>query len=131
MIEIILENLINILAAALMALMGILGSLITAKLSERTRLESINAAQQELMSMAVQTVGELQQTVVDKLKASRADGKLTENEIRALGSTLVEKTLEKLSAPAAKLLNAAGVDIIALIHGAAEDYLTERTSVSL
>lgn len=123
MIEIILENLINILSAALIALMGILGSLITAKLNEKTRLQSINAAQQELVYMAQQTVGELQQTVVDKLKQSRADGKLTESEIKALGTALVEKTIEKMSQPAIKLLNSAGVDIIALIHGTAEDHI--------
>ena len=127
MIEILLENLINILAAALIALIGILGSLITAKLNEKTRLQSINAAQQELIHMAQQTVGELQQTVVDKLKASRADGKLTENEIKALGAALVEKTIEKMSEPAIKLINSAGVDIIALIHGTAEDYINNPT----
>ena len=123
MINVILENLINILSAFFIALMGVLGSLITAKLNEKTRLANINAAQQELVYMAQQTVGELQQTVVDKLKESRADGKLTEDEIKALGAALVEKTIEKMSAPAVKLLNSAGVDIIALIHGAAEDYL--------
>ena len=126
MIEVIFENLINIFAAALIALMGILGSIITAKLSENTRLASVNAAQQELMEMACQTVSELQQTVVDKLKAASADGKLSESEVKALGAALIEKTMEKMSRPAVKLLDSAGVDIIALIHGSAEAFLAKR-----
>lgn len=123
MLNAIMENIINILGALLITLIGALGSVITAKLAEKTKLANINAAQQELISMAQQTVSELQQTTVDKLKAGRADGKLTEDEIEALGNSLVEKTLEKMSAPAVKLLNAAGVDIVALIHGAGENFI--------
>lgn len=123
MLNVILENLVNILSAALIALIGIMGSAITLRLNERQKLCNVNLAQQELMEMARQTVSELSQTVVDKLKESRADGKLTENEVKALGSLLVEKTLAKMSKPTEKLLNSAGVDIIALIHGAAEEYI--------
>ena len=123
MLNIILENLINILSAALIAAIGIMGSAITLRLNERQKLCNVNLAQQELMEMARQTVSELSQTVVDKLKESRADGKLSENEVKALGSLLVEKTLAKMSKPTEKLLNSAGVDIIALIHGAAEEYI--------
>ena len=121
MLNVILENLISIAAAAMIALIGILGSLITRELNKNTALSSINLAQQELILMAQQTVGELQQTVVDKLKANGS--KLSTQEINALGEALVEKTVKKMSEPAMKLLNASGVDIIALIHGAAEDFL--------
>lgn len=123
MFEVIMENLINIVGALLMALIGVLGSVITAKLAEKAHLANINAAQQELIFLAQQTVGELQQTIVEKLKASRADGKLTEEEIKVLGETLLKKTMEKLSEPAHQLLSAAGVDIVALIHGAGEDWI--------
>ena len=123
MLNVILENLVNILAAALIALIGILGSAVTLRLNERTALGNINLAQQELMELSRQTVAELSQTVVEQLKAGRADGKLTENEVKALGALLVEKTLAKLSKPTEKLLTSAGVDIIALIHGSAEDYI--------
>lgn len=124
-LEAILENVVNILAAALISLIGVLGSVITAKLVEKTRLSNVNAAQQELIAMAQLTVGELQQTVVDKLKAGRADGKLTDDEIKSLGKLLVEKTLLKLSEPSRNLLNAAGVDIVDLIHGAGEDWIKQ------
>ena len=123
MLNVILENLVNILSAALIALIGIMGSAITLRLNERQKLCNVNLAQQEVMEMARQTVSELSQTVVDKLKESRADGKLSENEVKALGTLLVEKTLAKMSKPTEKLLNSAGVDIIALIHGAAEEYI--------
>ena len=73
--------------------------------------------------MAIITVGELQQTIVDDLKANAADGKLTKEEIAMLGEKLVEKTLEKMSQPVYNLLNAAGTDIIALIKGAGEDWI--------
>lgn len=125
MVEVIIENIVKILAAALIALIGILGSSITARLNERYRLNNINAAQRELIAMAQQTVGELQQTVVDGLKACRIDGKLTAEDIKSLGVELVKKTMEKMSAPTISLLNSAGVDITALIHGAAEEYIAE------
>ena len=121
MLNIILENLISIAAAAMIALIGILGSLVTRELNKNTALSSINLAQQELVQMAQQTVGELQQTVVAKLKGST--GKLSGEEISALGEALVQKTLQKMSRPSINLLNSAGVDIIALIHGSAEDFL--------
>ena len=123
MLNIILENLISIAAAAMIALIGILGSLVTRELNKNTALSSINLAQQELVQMAQQTVGELQQTIVEKLKEAHEDKKLTGEEIAALGETLVIKTMEKMSAPAKELLNAAGVDIIALIHGTGEDWI--------
>ena len=123
MSEVIIENLVSIFSAALIALIGVLGSMITVRLEKKTRLQNINLAQQQLVKMAQQTVEELQQTVVDKLKAARADGKLTESEIKALGAALVDKTIAKMSNSAIALLNSAGVDIIALIHGAAEAHI--------
>ena len=125
MIEVIIENLVNIFGAALIALIGIFGSFISAQLHERAHLNNINIAQRELIAMAQQTVGELQQTVVDGLKACRIDGKLTAEDIKSLGVELVKKTMEKMSEPAITLLNSAGVDITALIHGAAEEYIAE------
>ena len=116
MIEVIFENLINIFAAALIALMGILGSIITAKLSENTRLASVKK----------HSAAELQQTVGEKLKAASADGKLSDSEVKALGAALIEKTMEKMSRPAVKLLDSAGVDIIALIHGSAEAFIAKQ-----
>lgn len=123
MAEIILENLVGIVAALLMTLIGVLGTWLTAKISKKTELANIGAAQVEVFNMAQLTVGELQQTMVEKLKAAHEDGKLTEDEIKELGDALLKKTIEKMSEPTYELLNAAGVDIIALIKGAGESWI--------
>ena len=123
MVEVIMENLVDVIATLIITLIGVLGAWLTTVLAKRAELDSINTAQQELIAAAQITVGELQQTVVDGLKASREDGKLTEEEIITLGTSLIQMTLEKMSVPAQKVLNAAGVDIVALIQGAGEDWI--------
>ena len=122
----IIEALAKIIEAAVVTLIGIGGAWLTMKLGKREELASINAAQEELIKMAKLTVGELQQTVVDGLKAGREDKTLTKEEIAELGEMLVDKTIEKMSEPAIKLLSAAAVDITALIHGAGEDMISDR-----
>lgn len=123
MFEVIMENLVNIIGALLMTLIGVLGTWLTGKIAKRTELATINAAQQELIFLAQQTVGELQQTVVNGMKEYSEDGKLDKEDIMLLGRELIEKTMAKLSEPTHQLLNAAGVDIVALIHGAGEDWI--------
>lgn len=125
MINVILENLVNIVAAAVIMLIGVLGSYLTLKLGQRTELKSINAAQQEVILMAQKTVGELQQTIVGKIKENSANGKLNQAEINELRNRLLELTKERLSKPTEKILNAAGVDIISLIQGAGEAWIDQ------
>lgn len=120
---VIMENLVEIIAALVIALIGVLGTWLTAKIGKREELKSINAAQQEVIDMARITVGELKQTVVDGLKAANADGKLTNAEITALGKSLLDLTVAKMSDTTYNLLNSAGVDIVALITGAGEDWI--------
>ena len=118
--EILLENAVNIAAAFFIALIGVFGAWLTAKLGKSTQLDTVNRAQQELIKLAQITVGELKQTVVDGMKAAHKDGKLTKEEITQLGQLLYEKTTAKLSASAMDVLTAAKVDISALITGTAE-----------
>ena len=118
--EILIENAVNIAAAFFIALIGVFGAWMTAKLGKATQLDTVNRAQQELIKLAQITVGELKQTVVDGMKAAHADGKLAKEEIAQLGQLLYEKTSAKLSASAMDVLTAAQVDISALITGAAE-----------
>lgn len=125
MMYVIMENLINIAGAAVIMLLGVLGSYLTIKVGQRVELKSINAAQQEVIKMAQQTVGELQQTVVSKIKEISADGKLNQAEIKMLSDRLIELTREKLSKPTVALLKAAEVDIIALIQGAGEAWIDQ------
>ena len=118
--NILIENAVNIAAAFFIAVIGVFGAWLTAKLGKATQLDTINHAQQELIKLAQITVGELKQTVVDGMKAASKDGKLTTDEIAQLGQLLFEKTTAKLSASAMDVLTAAQVDISALITGTAE-----------
>ena len=118
--DILIENAVNIAAAFFIALIGVFGAWLTAKLGKATQLDTVNRAQQELIKLAQITVGELKQTVVDGMKAAHTDGKLTKDEIAQLGQLLYEKTTAKLSASAMDVLTAAQVDISALITGTAE-----------
>ena len=118
--DILIENAVNITAAFFIALIGVFGAWLTAKLGKSTQLDTVNRAQQELIKLAQITVGELKQTVVDGMKAAHKDGKLSKEEIAQLGHLLFEKTTAKLSASAMDVLTAAQVDISALITGTAE-----------
>ena len=118
--NILIENAVNITAAFFIALIGVFGAWLTAKLGKATQLDTVNRAQQELIKLAQITVGELKQTVVDGMKAAHTDGKLTKEEIAQLGQLLYDKTTTKLSASAMDVLTAAQVDISALITGTAE-----------
>ena len=118
--EIIIEYAVQIVAYLLFFLLTALGTWIAAKIGKRQDLTNINIATNEAIGAAQQTVMELQQTVVEKLKAAHADGKLTEDEVKELGDMLVKKALEKMSVPATKVLSAAGADISAIIKGAGE-----------
>ena len=120
---ILIENAVNIAAAFFIALIGVFGAWLTAKLGKATQLDTVNRAQQELIKLAQITVGELKQTVVDGMKAASKDGKLTTDEITQLGQLLFEKTTAKLSASAMDVLTAAQVDISALITGTAEQMI--------
>ena len=121
---ILIENAVNITAAFLIALIGVFGAWLTAKLGKATQLDTVNRAQQELIKLAQITVGELKQTAVDGMKAAHKDGKLTKEEIAQLGQLLFEKTTAKLSASAMDVLTAAQVDISALITGTAEHLIS-------
>ena len=121
---ILIENAVEIVAAFFIALIGVFGAWLTAKLGKATQLDTVNRAQQELIKLAQITVGELKQTVVDGMKAAHKDGKLTKDEIAQLGKLLFEKTTAKLSASALDVLTAAQVDISALITGTAEHLIS-------
>lgn len=125
MTEIIIANVAEIVTTLVVTLIGVAGTWLLSKIGKRQELASISTAMNEVIFLAQQTVGELQQTVVGQLKAGREDGKLTEEEIAALGEMLLDRTIEKMSAPTAHLLNAAAVDMTALIKGAGEDWIAK------
>jgi hypothetical protein len=121
--ELLLDYGMQVAATLLITLIGVLGTYLTMQLSKSTNLKNINDAQKELIRVAKITVGELQQTLVSDLKAANEDGKLTQQEIAALRAKLLDKTVEKLSAPAYSLLAGASVDIEGLILGVGESWI--------
>ena len=128
MTNVILENIVNIVATLLIMLIGVLGTWLTAQISRTQRLGNIKVAVEGVVNMAQLTAQELQQTVVEELKHANADNKLTKEEIEKLGLLLLEKTKEKLSVPTCELLNAAGVDMEAIIRGAGEAWIQQIKS---
>lgn len=123
MLESLTEYGIQVAATLLITLIGVLGAWLTMKIGKSTQLENINAAQKEVIRATKITVGELQQTLVDNLKAAHSDGHLTKEEISQLGRQLVDMTIQKLSMPTYELLRAAAVDIEAMITGAGENWI--------
>ena len=121
--EIMINVTVQILGELALMLIGVAGAWLMAKLAERQKLASIAAATNEVVGAAIETVSALQQTTVEKLKAAHEDGKLTKDEISDLGTMLLDMTIKKLSAPAVKVLEAAGKDISAMIQDAAEAWI--------
>ena len=119
----ILEFALQIAATLLVTLIGVLGTWLTLKLGKSAGLQNIDAAQKELIRAARITVDELQQTFVADWKTANEDGKLQADEIAALKEHLLNKTLEKLSAPALSLLKGAAVDVNGLIAGVGEAWI--------
>lgn len=117
---VIIETAVSVLANLTVTLIGVFGAWPLMQISKSQKLSTINTAVDELTNAAEQTVLELQQTVVDDLKAASADGKLTKDEIEVLGKKLIDGALAKMSGSAMDVLKAANVDVNAIITGAGE-----------
>lgn len=118
--DILITTTAQVLCYLAITLIGVFGAWLTAKIGKKVELANINKAKDELIAAAQQTVMELQQTIVDGMKEKTADGKLTEDEIKDLGVLLLDRTKQKMSMSAIHLLEAAAVDINAMIRGAGE-----------
>ena len=118
--NVIIETVARIVAALATTLIGVFGAWLLSRIAKTQQLSTINTAVGELTAAAEQTVLELQQTVVDGLKAAHADGKLTKKEISDLGKKLLDGTLAKMSDSGIGVLKAANVDINAIVTGAGE-----------
>ena len=121
--ELLMNYGLQVAATLLITLIGVLGTYLTLQLGKNANLKNINDAQKELIRAAKITVGELQQTMVSQLKSANSDGKLTPQEIASLRAKMLDKTVEKLSAPAYALLSAASVDVEGLILGVGESWI--------
>lgn len=124
-INALIENLVQIAAAFLVAVIGVAGTWLTTKIGKIKELQTIQLAIGEAKDAARTTVLELQQTIVDGLKNAAEDGKLTEDEILSLNNLLITMTKEKMSASTINILTAAGADLSAIITGAGEAMIAQ------
>ena len=120
-----MELTVTIAARVLEAVLVIMGAWVLGKLGKHAELSNIREALENVIDTAVLTTGELQQTIVNRMKEGNG-GKLTRDDIEWLQEELIQKTIEKLGAPVIQLIEASGMDLEAIIHGAAEDWLADR-----
>ena len=120
-----MELTVTIAARVLEAVLAIMGAWVLGKLGRHAELSNIREALETVIDTAVMTTGELQQTIVNRMKENN-DGKLTREDIEWLQEELIQKTIEKLGAPVIQLIESAGMDLEAIIQGAAEDWLAEK-----
>ena len=118
--EAIIELVVQIIGTLLLTAIGVAGTWLTAKLAKRNELAAIAAATNEATDAAQRVVLELQQTLVEGMKASCEDGKLSDSEIEQLGALLLSKAMAQLSEPAKNVLAAAGKDVSAIIQSSGE-----------
>ena len=116
----LIENGVQVAVSLVVALIGVAGTWLSIQIGKVKKLQTVKLATDEAKDAAITTVLELQQTVVDDLKAAAVDGKLTKEEIAKLKNDLISMSMAKLSDTSVKILTAAGVDISAIIAGAGE-----------
>lgn len=116
----LIENGVQVAVSLVVALIGVAGTWLSIQIGKVKKLQTVKLATDEAKDAAITTVLELQQTVVDDLKAAAVDGKLTKEEIAKLKNDLISMSMAKLSDTSVKILTAAGVDISAIISGASE-----------
>ena len=118
--EVIIELAAQVVCTFMLMLIGVAGTWLTAKIAKRNELATIAAATAEATDAAHRVVLELQQTLVEGMKASCEDGKLSEAEVEQLGALLLSKAMAQMSDPAKNVLAAAGKDVSAIIQSAGE-----------
>lgn len=117
-----METAVTLVARMLEAVIAIAGTWLIGKLRQKTNLMNLQIATEQVIEATQQTVGELQQTVVNTLK-EHGGGKLTQEQIRDLNIELLRLTRLKLADPVMNVIEAAGADLDLIIQSEAEAYL--------
>lgn len=125
----LIENGVQVAVSLVVALIGVAGTWLSIQIGKVKKLQTVKLATDEAKDAAITTVLELQQTVVDDLKAAAVDGKLTKEEIAKLKNDLISMSMAKLSDTSVKILTAAGVDISAIIAGVGEALIQKLHTV--
>ena len=123
--EILITQAAQLVSTLIVTLIGILAAWLTAKLNQHMQLKNLTAALDTCLKMTQVTVGELQQKFVEGMKIANEDGKLTQEEIKELNSSLVMYTKEKMTPELINVIVNAGIDINKFILDAGENYIQE------
>ena len=126
--NIVLQLILPVVVAAAIAGLGVAGAWLAKRLGKQEELSGIATAVEMVRQAAQDTVGELQQTLVDGWKEAQG-GKLTPEQVRQLKYNLKTKTLAKLSEPVMDLLETTQTDVQAIITGAAESLVGRINAV--
>lgn len=123
--EILIEQAAQLVSTIVVTLIGLLAAWLSAKLNEHMKLKNLASALDTCLKMTQVTVGELQQKFVEGMKEANEDGKLTEEEIKELNSSLIVYTKEKMTPELINVIVSAGIDINKFIIDAGENYVQE------
>lgn len=121
--QMIIQYVAEVVGLVIILALGIFSTWILNKINKNKNLQNISFAVEQVIAAAQETVRRLQQTVVEDLKAASADGKLTPEEIQNLKDQTILITFDQLSQPTIELLEAAKLDVCAIITNAAEAYI--------
>ena len=120
---VLIEQTVTTVARILEALALAYGAWALEKFGKNKKLQNLTLANQELCKIVKQTVRELNQTIVNKLKEESPDGKLTQEQISALNEELLALVKLKTDEATIAMIKASGADLDALITGQCEAYL--------
>lgn len=123
--EILIEQAAQLVSTIVVTLIGLLAAWLSAKLNEYMKLKNLASALDTCLKMTQVTVGELQQKLVEGMKEANEDGKLTEDEIKTLNSSLLAYTKQKMTPELINVIVSAGIDINKFILDAGEGYVQE------
>lgn len=120
---VLIEQAVTTVARLLEALVLAYGAWALEKFGKNKKLQNLTLANQEFCKIVKQTVRELNQTIVNKLKEESPDGKLTQEQISALNEELLALVKLKTDEATIAMIKASGADLDALITGQCEAYL--------
>ena len=123
--EILIEQAAQLVSTIVVTLIGLLAAWLSAKLNEDMKLKNLASALDTCLKTTQVTVGELQQKLVEGMKEANEDGKLTEDEIKTLNSSLLAYTKQKMTPELINVIVSAGIDINQFILDAGESYVQE------
>ena len=96
MTNVIIENLVQIVATLIVTLIGVLGAWLTAKIAKRAELSNISTATDEAIRAAQTTVLELRVAPEDMGKLIGRQGRIAK-EIRTIIKSVAQRTGQKVS----------------------------------